>query len=98
MTLQNTPDISAKGCSSSCENRSELRWDLSPEQIRQRTEKLMQRIKHAYDSVAVVDVEKVCYENTLQVLAEAKLDYAGECVSRANTHTHTASCLTADLY
>ncbi|XP_060765016.1 neurolysin, mitochondrial [Neoarius graeffei] len=76
MTLQNTPDISAKGCSSSCENRSELRWDLRPEQIRQRTEKLMQRIKHAYDSVAVVDVEKVCYENTLQVLAEAKLDYA----------------------
>ncbi|XP_034168457.1 neurolysin, mitochondrial isoform X2 [Pangasianodon hypophthalmus] len=76
MTLLNTLDISAKSCSSSCENRSELRWDLSPEQIRQRTEKLMQRVKHAYDSVAAVDVEKVCYENTLQVLAEAKLDYA----------------------
>ncbi|MCI4388607.1 hypothetical protein PGIGA_G00088120 [Pangasianodon gigas] len=76
MTLLNALDISAKSCSSSCENRSELRWDLSPEQIRQRTEKLMQRVKHAYDSVAAVDVEKVCYENTLQVLAEAKLDYA----------------------
>ncbi|KAF4082718.1 hypothetical protein AMELA_G00154950 [Ameiurus melas] len=76
MTLLNALDISAKSCSSSCENRSELRWDLSPEQIRQRTEKLMQRIEHAYASVAAVDVEKVCYENTLQVLAEAKLDYA----------------------
>ncbi|MCJ8742847.1 hypothetical protein PDJAM_G00087190 [Pangasius djambal] len=76
MTLLNALDISAKSCSGSCENRSELRWDLGPEQIRQRTEKLMQRIKHAYDSVAAVDVGKVCYENTLQVLAEAKLDYA----------------------
>lgn len=76
MTLPNALDISAKSCSSSCENRSELRWDLSPEQIRQRTEKLMQRVEHAYASVAAVDVEKVCYENTLQVLAEAKLDYA----------------------
>ncbi|GAA6100408.1 neurolysin, mitochondrial isoform X3, partial [Tachysurus ichikawai] len=76
MTLLNALDISAKSCSGFCENRSELRWDLSPEQIRQRTEKLIRRISHAYDSVAAVDMEKVCYENTLQVLAEAKLDYA----------------------
>ncbi|XP_058268284.1 neurolysin, mitochondrial isoform X1 [Hemibagrus wyckioides] len=76
MTLLNALDISAKSCWTSCENRRELRWDLSPEQIRQRTEKLIQRISHAYDSVAAVDVDKVCYENTLQVLAEAKLDYA----------------------
>ncbi|KAI5099431.1 neurolysin, mitochondrial isoform X1 [Silurus meridionalis] len=76
MTLLNAQDVSAKSCWSWCENRHELRWDLSPEQIRQRTEKLMQRMKHAYDLVAAVDVEKVCYENTLQVLAEAKLDYA----------------------
>ncbi|XP_047661202.1 neurolysin, mitochondrial isoform X2 [Tachysurus fulvidraco] len=76
MTLLNALDISAKSCSGFCENRSELRWDLSPEQIGQRTERLIRRISHAYDSVAAVDVEKVCYENTLQVLAEAKLDYA----------------------
>lgn len=81
MTLLNALDISAKSCSSSCESRRELRWDLSPEQIRQRTEQLIQRIERAYDSVAAVEVEKVCYENTLQVLAEAKMDYAGECVS-----------------
>lgn len=76
MTLLNTLDVSAKSCSSSCENRSELRWDLNPEQIRQRTDRLIQRIEHAYDSVAAVDLGKVCYENTLKVLAEAKLDYA----------------------
>ncbi|XP_062870590.1 neurolysin, mitochondrial isoform X2 [Trichomycterus rosablanca] len=77
MTILNRLDISSKSCSSSAENRTDLKWDLNPEQIRQRTEKLIHKIKNAYDSVAAVDVSQVCYENTLQVLANAKLDYAG---------------------
>lgn len=81
MTILNRLDISSKSCSSSAENRNDLRWDLNPDQIRQRTEKLIQRIKNAYDSIAAVDVNQVCYENTLQVLANTKLDYAGEFMS-----------------
>ncbi|KAF5886332.1 neurolysin, mitochondrial isoform X1, partial [Clarias magur] len=76
MTLSDAPHTPAKSSRSSRENRAEPRWDLNPEQIRQRAEQLMQRIRRAYDSVARVELETVCYENTLQVLAEAKLDYA----------------------
>ncbi|KAL7847857.1 hypothetical protein AOLI_G00225750 [Acnodon oligacanthus] len=77
MTLLNGLEVSARNCSNSADNRSDLRWDLSPEQIRHRTDRLIQRIKQAYDSVGAVDIGKVCVENTLQVLADAKLDYAG---------------------
>uniref|UniRef100_A0A8C1Z619 Neurolysin (metallopeptidase M3 family) n=1 Tax=Cyprinus carpio TaxID=7962 RepID=A0A8C1Z619_CYPCA len=53
-----------------------LRWDLTPEEIRHQTQRLIQRIKQAYDSVGSVDIGKVCFENTLQVIADAKADYA----------------------
>ncbi|XP_066507325.1 neurolysin, mitochondrial isoform X2 [Hoplias malabaricus] len=76
MTLLNGLDISARSCSNSADNRNSLRWDLSPEQIKHRTERLIQRIKQAYDSVGSVDIGNVCVENTLQVLADAKLDYS----------------------
>ncbi|XP_072514861.1 neurolysin, mitochondrial [Salminus brasiliensis] len=77
MTLLNGLDVSSRNCSNSADNRSDLRWDLSPEQIKHRTERLIQRIKQAYDSVGSVDIGTVCVDNTLQVLADAKLDYAG---------------------
>ncbi|XP_057176580.1 neurolysin, mitochondrial isoform X2 [Triplophysa rosa] len=77
MTLQNGSVISAQNCSSSTDVKANsLRWDLTPEDIRRRTEILIQRIKQAHDSVGTVDIGKVCFENTLQVLADAKSDYA----------------------
>ncbi|XP_073769912.1 neurolysin, mitochondrial isoform X4 [Danio rerio] len=77
MTLQNGSVISAHSCSSTADkNNNNLRWDLTPEEIRHRTEKLIQRIKQANDTVGSVDIGKVCFENTLQVIADAKADYA----------------------
>nr|XP_055065033.1 neurolysin, mitochondrial [Misgurnus anguillicaudatus] len=77
MTLQNGSVISAQNCSSSTDvKKNSLCWDLTPEEIRQHTELLIQRIKQAYDTVGTVDIGKVCCENTLQVLADAKSDYA----------------------
>lgn len=78
MTLQNGSVISAPNCSSTDVKANSLRWDLTPEEIRRRTELLIRRIKQAYDSVGTVDIGKVGFENTLQVLAHAKSDYAGE--------------------
>ncbi|XP_051763730.1 neurolysin, mitochondrial isoform X3 [Ctenopharyngodon idella] len=75
MTLQNASVISTHSCSSTAD-KNNLRWDLTPEEIRHRTQRLIQRIKQAYDSVGSVDIEKVCFENTLQVIADAKADYA----------------------
>lgn len=91
MTLQNASVMSPQTCSSSTDVKTNsLRWDLTPEEIRRHTELLIQRIKRAYDSVGRVDIGKVCFDNTLQVLADAKLDYAGEwrhyvlCGNRSN--------------
>ncbi|KAG7476955.1 hypothetical protein MATL_G00088300 [Megalops atlanticus] len=75
MTLQNGLDLSVRNCVQSAGNRNGLRWDLTPEQIKSRAEKLMQRIKQTYDTIGALDLEKVCYENTLKALADAKLDY-----------------------
>uniref|UniRef100_A0A8C1VTL8 Neurolysin (metallopeptidase M3 family) n=1 Tax=Cyprinus carpio TaxID=7962 RepID=A0A8C1VTL8_CYPCA len=73
MTLQNGSDTSAR---STADQNNNLRWDLTPEEIRHQTQRLIQRIKQAYDSVGSVDIGKVCFENTLQVIADAKADYA----------------------
>lgn len=78
MTLQNGSDTSARSCSSTADQNHSLRWDLTPEEIRHQTQRLIQRIKQAYDSVGSVDIGKVCFENTLQVIGDAKADYAGE--------------------
>ncbi|XP_067289588.1 neurolysin, mitochondrial isoform X1 [Pseudorasbora parva] len=75
MTLQNGSVISAPSCPSTAD-KNNLRWDLTPEEIRHRTQRLIQQIKQAYDSVGSVDIGKVCFENTLQVIADTKADYA----------------------
>uniref|UniRef100_A0A671L221 Neurolysin, mitochondrial-like n=1 Tax=Sinocyclocheilus anshuiensis TaxID=1608454 RepID=A0A671L221_9TELE len=76
MTLQNGSVISAHSCSSTADKNNNLRWDLAPEEIRDQTQRLIQRIKQAYDTVGSVDIGKVCFENTLQVIADAKADYS----------------------
>uniref|UniRef100_A0A671SWA7 Thimet oligopeptidase-like n=1 Tax=Sinocyclocheilus anshuiensis TaxID=1608454 RepID=A0A671SWA7_9TELE len=76
MTLQNGSVTSTRSCFSTADNNNNLRWDLTPEEIRNRTQRLIQRIKQAYDSVDSVDIGKVCFENTLQVIADAKAEYA----------------------
>ncbi|XP_051972676.1 neurolysin, mitochondrial-like isoform X2 [Xyrauchen texanus] len=76
MTLQNGSIVAAQNCSNTADKKNSLRWDLTLEEIRHWTVRLIQQIKHAYDSVGSVDMGKVCFENTLQVLANAKSDYA----------------------
>lgn len=78
MTLQNGLVISAKDNSDSAHSKNNLRWDLTPAQIRERTEKLIQRVRQVYDTIGAQDVGKVTIENTVKPLADAKLYYTCE--------------------
>lgn len=78
MTLQNGLVISARDNSDSAHSKNNLRWDLTPAQIQERTERLIQRVRQVYDTVGAQDVGKVTIENTVKPLAEAKLYYACE--------------------
>ncbi|KAM6984934.1 neurolysin, mitochondrial [Aplochiton taeniatus] len=78
MTLHSRPVLPARSCSQcqTAEHRNLQKWDLTPDQIRGLSNSLIQRIKQVYDEVGSLDVINVSVENTLDVLANAKLEYA----------------------
>lgn len=76
MTIQNRIAISARECSQAGNNGKTLNWNLSPDEIRTKTDNLINRVKKVYDEVGSLNIENVSVENTLKALAHAKLDYA----------------------
>lgn len=76
MTIQNGPVLSARDCSQAGNKRNSLRWDLSPDDIRTKTDRLINRVKKVYDDIGSINIENVSVENTMKALANAKLDYA----------------------
>ena len=63
-------------CSQAVNKKNTLRWDLSPAEIRTITDSLINRVKKVYDDIGALKIENVSVENTLEALANVKLDYA----------------------
>lgn len=74
------------------ENR--LRWDLSPEQIRQRSDDLIRNTKEVYDGVGRLELDAVTMENTLKALADVEVEYTGESAGGQRSHHNQFSLLT----
>ncbi|KAK7889201.1 hypothetical protein WMY93_024761 [Mugilogobius chulae] len=66
-------DLSSSGPGVSPQNR--LRWDLTPEQISELSEKLISDTKKVYDAVGALALEDVNFNNTLKALADVEVEY-----------------------
>ena len=66
---------SGSGARVCADNR--LRWDLTPEQIHQLSDELIDKTKKVYDCVGALDLASVSYENTLKSLADVEVEYTG---------------------
>lgn len=71
---------SGSGARVCADNR--LRWDLTPEQIHQLSDELIDKTKKVYDCVGALDLASVSYENTLKALADVEVEYTGGCDSK----------------
>ncbi|XP_051875511.1 neurolysin, mitochondrial-like isoform X2 [Pristis pectinata] len=57
---------------------NKLRWDLTADQVKTRTDALIHRTLQVYDSVGTLEIGEVTYENTLKVLADVESEYVVE--------------------